>query len=277
MNVDRQDKIERYLLNKMSESEKAAFQFALLQDKELRAETEALRRIQKTVSAQKKRDITRSENKSKPWWLLLLLLLPLGYFLLPSANEKKLSNLPVPTKTETPPAILPADTLTTEKPQPPDTVKKIEQEPLKDFMPEKKKDKKEPIALANPADLLPNPLFEQMMSGVRGNQITLSPQSPRPDAVVSLQQGKFTLNFNGLIETDNPEHPRLHLLIFGNKKADFEDWNYLSQTRLQITEAENALQYFTRLTLDVQPGLYYYVIEDEETEQPVLTGRFTVR
>jgi len=49
MNITNDERIEKYLLNKMTESEKSAFQFELMQDQNLREEMKNLRRLQKTL------------------------------------------------------------------------------------------------------------------------------------------------------------------------------------------------------------------------------------
>jgi len=51
MNVTNDERIEKYLLNTMTESEKSAFQLELMQNQDLREEMKTLRRLQKALRA----------------------------------------------------------------------------------------------------------------------------------------------------------------------------------------------------------------------------------
>ena len=62
MNITNDERIEQYLLNRMTESEKSAFQFELMQNRDLREEMKSLRRLQKTLQAY---DIGQNEMRNK--------------------------------------------------------------------------------------------------------------------------------------------------------------------------------------------------------------------
>lgn len=277
MSTANEEKIERYLRNTMSESEKSAFQFELMRDKSLREELAMMRRLQKALVAESRRP-AQGGSRWSPWWLLTLFLLPAAYFFFNGENETTLPSTE-PIEKVVPPTS-PEDKKEEEKKEE-EELPIEEEKSIEDILkPSQKEDKsteaeiKQPIALADPADLVPNPLFEQMMTGVRSNQMIINSNSPNKNATLKWQQN-LSITFQGEIETG--EKPILNLLIFSNKKEDYENWNYFVQTAATIEKTDAGFTYFAQPTLSIKRGLYYYILENEETEEPVLTGKFTIK
>ena len=275
------DRIEQYLRNTMTEEEKSAFQFELMQDKNLREEVKAMRIVQKTVIAESRQKAATGFNYRPLAYAAAVLLLLGAFFFLSKKSDDRIADDVPPKETETLP-ITPNDTSTEEEGI---VVEEKEEKKLEDVINEGVKNKKEAvkekpiqqIALADPIDLVPNPLFEQMTTGVRGGDIEIKAISPVKDAVLTWQEGAFVLPFRGIVNTDDEAAPTLNLLIFSNKKADFEEWKYLEKVSLKIEKSAAGFRYSARPKLNVKRGLYYYLIENEDTEEPVLTGKFEVK
>jgi len=281
MNLLNSDRVEKYLLNKMTESEKAAFQFELMQDRDLQQEVRTMRIVQKTLIAEKRGVKVPQKDSPSFWkWLLPLLLLPILFFFW---NKKDVEIVPPSTpKTEVSPPITPEKKEEVKETEPAKEESPIDEE-IKKYAPKdqneaiKKEIENKPqyIAMAEPADLVPNPLFEQMSSGTRGNDLDLVLNSPSSFSIISWQESAFILPFTGTITSD--EEPNLQLLIFSNKKADYENWEYLKQENLKIIKSDEGFSFSVRPTLQLKRGLYYYLIENMDTETPVTIGKFEVR
>lgn len=291
MSTVKEEKIEKYLRNLMSENEKAAFQFELLRDKALREEVNDMRILQKTLASQGGGAASKSGTDFRPLLILGLFTLLIIAFLLfrsfgettqaeitPPSTEKKsieaqegnIEEEVKPGNEETNLPVRPAENESTEE-EKRDIEKIIEEQ-----SPEKVEEREvtQPIALADPADLVPNPYFEQMSTGTRGSNITIEPVSPLPNAVLKWQKNSFILPFSGAISY-NGTAPNISLLIFDNKKSSSENWNYLKKVSLRLDESSKT--YSAKPNLQLKRGLYYYYLEDQDTEMPILVGKFEVK
>jgi len=281
MSLVKDERIEKYLLNKMTESEKSAFQFELMQDNDLRQEVKSMRVLQKTLIANSRAIEGHEKSTQEIWkWLLPLLLIPILFFLWKAIGTEE-APIPVNPKTEikTPPAAVEKEEIKREevKEESPieEEIKKYEPKNDKEKAPKKTDKKTQYIAMAEAADLVPNPLFEQMSSGLRGDDLDLILNTPSASAILSWQETAFILPFTGTITSDT--EPNLQLLIFSNKKADYESWEYLKQENLKITKTDEGFTFSVRPTLQLKRGLYYYLIEDLDTEIPVTVGKFELK
>ncbi|MGK0363972.1 MAG: hypothetical protein ACI85O_001026 [Saprospiraceae bacterium] len=228
MNLAKNEKVEKYLLNKMTESEKSAFQFELMQDESLQQEVKALRKIQKILIAQK-RITTEAQNSSiiKKWTLSLLffLALPALFFFW---NKMKVETTPTPSpipKIKIIPPITAEEEAVIQKQESTEEIQ-LEEE-IKRYAPKKRSEevkkepenKPQPIAIADPVDLVPNPLFDQITSGTRGGELDLILDTPAASAILSWQKSPIILPFSGIIMGNIDSEPSLQLLIFSNKKS----------------------------------------------------------
>ena len=274
------EKIERYLLNRMTETEKAAFQLELLQDDGLRNEVKMMRRLQKTLVAEQRMAKQSRPSSNWKWWLPLLLLPLVGFYFwnTTSVEPRMTPEIPVPESTDTP-VLTPA----VEDIKPVEKIPEIENSPEKSSkkIPEKSVQPKDSVvkkpkiyAGADPIDLVPNPLMEQMMTGVRSNDFKITLNSPGSNGKIKWQKAGTALTFAGEIETEQSNSPRLNLLIFSNKKEDFENWNYLQSIALKTTKTDTGFRFSNQVELISKKGLYYYLIENADTELPVFTGKF---
>lgn len=271
------EKIERYLLNKMSEEEKSSFQTELLLNARLRAEVKEFRTIQKVIygnlGEQKK-----ASKKSAPfnWKWLLLLLLPLIYFLLPFNNflfapEKKDLPTVVESQTETKEQHQPKEPkLPEEKAVNP--VEKSKPKVVKPVPAKPKVKKKEvrPIAKTNPADFLPNAYLEEFVEGVRNDEVVIEMTIPQNNTVFKLVNGFVKIGIQGRLVSG--DMTQVKLTVFDNQPNSYVDYKPLINKDLKI---ENQVFSFSEAK-EMNPGLYYFILETEEEEQ-LLVGKFFVR
>ena len=270
--------IERYLTGRLDREELDAFTLLLMRDKALQQKVEANRMLFKTlwkanqeatVKPQKKRGLPR-------WWIIgfgVLLLSALIWFLIPS-NDQESSRaeqdafpVEVPLEEEpTEPAEIPVPV------DEPDTEAKdeiIQPEPRKNTQNEVQ----DPGPIAS-ADLTPNPLLENYMESVRGASISIS--EPEQSAQYVLSQGAFSFQIKGEVTLDNMEEEALQLYFFTNKKEDYEQFLPLETIFLTLNlKEDNSYTFQWQQTLNWEPGLYYYIIEGENTGL-LYAGKFTV-
>ena len=253
------DRIEQYLRNTMTEDEKSAFQFELMQDKNLQEEVKAMRIVQKTVIAESRGKASAGFNYRPLAYAATILLLVGAFFYYNQKKEEIIVDTDPPTEIS-PNHNNPEDNTTI--PSGPE---------------EKDPEVSNPIALADPVDLVSNPLFEKMTTGVRGGDLEMNPISPAKNTVLSWKKEGFVLPFTGKISTKYEATPTLNLLIFSNKKVDYQNWKFLKKEPLIIKPSGIDFNYSARPKLQVKRGLYYYLIENEETEETVFWGRFEVK
>ncbi len=275
------ERIEQYIRNTMTESEKSAFQFELMQDKNLREEVKAMRIMQKTVIAESRGKVSAGFNYRPLAYAATILFLVGAFFYFNQKETEVIVDNPV--KINNSPSVkLPNDTTIGDEGV---ASQGNEEESINDDTnndgPVKPDpitiEPSNPIALADPVDLVPNPLFEQMTTDVRGGNLKISPNSPSENAVLNWRKNTFVLPFTGNLSTDEEVAPTLNLLIFNNKKEDFEEWKYLKKEALTINASADGFKYFSRPKLQLKRGLYYYLIENEETEDVVFSGQFKVK
>jgi len=284
------ENIEKYLLNRLSESEKVAFQFELMQNPKLRKEVQAMRQLQKVAVAEgRKPNVPTSTGFNKKWlWSLLLILPFIGFYLWNQSLQTPVKENTIPTEMPTPidPEVQPIplkekDEQKEERKEKKKPIKKnidankkqkTTKEPQKKPTPKKKEPM--PIAAADPIDLVPNPLFEQMMTGVRGNDFDVKVNAPAENAKIIWKKEGSNLSFSGVIETEETEIPTLNLLLFSNKKTDFEEWKFIKMEEIKTEQSTSGFDFSTNLKLNSKKGLYYYLIENSDTEMPVSVGKF---
>ena len=123
--------------------------------------------------------------------------------------------------------------------------------------------RQQPMALANPADFLPNPTLEGRIGGIRGNQeITLDWLSPATGARFVLKNGQITLDVKANLQADSAALTLpLRLFIYSNKPEAWENKKPVFNLPFRF-EATGEQQYRVdfRQVLRLHPGLYYIVV-----------------
>ena len=122
--------------------------------------------------------------------------------------------------------------------------------------------REQPIAMANPADFIPNPTLEARIGGIRGNQeIALDWLSPASGAEFVLKNSHITLPVELRIQADSAALALpIRLFVYSNRP---ENWaNNKPSAELDfplkhLGQDEYQLRFNTQVRL--RPGLYYLV------------------
>lgn len=127
-----------------------------------------------------------------------------------------------------------------------------------------------PIAMADPADFVPNPVLEARIGDMmRGSGIGFELTSPAVGASFQLQNGQVTLPIRGIatggeIPTDQP----LELFIYPNRPEAWENKRPVATFPMPVIRDDNGTyQVEFRPTLRVRPGLYYMVVGQRRTKE----------
>ena len=142
-----------------------------------------------------------------------------------------------------------------------------------------------PIAMANPADFMPNPALETRIGGIRGdNNLEIELSSPAPGAKFRLRNNRITLQIDGSLQTNPaPENKWLHAFIYSNRPADWTNKKaLLDQALTLVPQGPSGYSLHAKQTLRCNPGLYYLVIGQQRTGdagggfRTIWVGKFTV-
>jgi len=124
----------------------------------------------------------------------------------------------------------------------------------------------------------PNPRLEAMLgSRLRGDDYLF--RITQPTANTSLKRRNGTANFilSGTLETSSDEvQAPFRVLIFSNNPADYESFSFVFSASLVFEKEQDAFRFRTENPLQAPPGLYYFLIEDENSGLPYFTGKFRV-
>ena len=76
-----------------------------------------------------------------------------------------------------------------------------------------------------------------------------------------------------IVTQDDISKKKLKVHLFSNKKSDYEDFLSINSSPLAVKQN---LTFDFQNSINLKPGLYYYIIEDE-VEKIHLAGKFEVR
>ncbi|MEO1262184.1 MAG: hypothetical protein AAFZ15_25485, partial [Bacteroidota bacterium] len=130
------------------------------------------------------------------------------------------------------------------------------------------------------ANFDPNPALELLLDNpVRSNSFKMEIESPKKDAEIKIKNGKITFPLSGIIKSINggTTDKKFQAYLFSNKKEDYEKFQPIWQSDLTIDETEADFSFSTTINLSVVPGLYYYLIEDENGDQLYAIGRIQMK
>lgn len=273
-----------YLLGQLEGKELQQFTLRLMRDAQLQTEVEAHRVLLKTLW---KNDPNRASAKPTKRWKWLPFLLGLGGLLVIGvviftirATETTSATLPsnkndqisVPLKQKNTEqfekvkdSISPTDIPTIEN-KPTDTKEVKKEVPLQI-------EKSRPIA----GNFDTNPLLENYFTPVRGANFKVS--FPARVARFSSQNGQLFFQLKGSLETDVKQLEEvISLYIFSNKEEDYQEFRPIIKEKLvfekQSNEKEFSFEWEKSLILN--PGLYYYQIEGEDSGL-LYVGKFELR
>lgn len=287
--------IERFINGEMNPSEKQAFANQMDSDAALRETVElwqdmdqALRPAPEDALRQQLAPITQhytEQNKPKSkrswWWAGGLILVVVGFLLWPRPEQPNVDSVPMeeearpesPAIAEEPAGIDDSSNSETETPDPENT-----QPPSTPTLEEPRANlRQEPAEEPGPiaAAYSPNPQFEALLGQqLRSNEYTLQLQP------VQVDETNQQLQFTGELETETPPDswPPFRLLLFTNDPAAFANYQALQSHQLRWTPIVSSTVYAFSWASppNLSPGLYYYLIEDEESGLLYATGKVIV-
>ncbi len=273
-----EEQIERYLLGKMSEEELAAFHLELLKDPRLRREVEVMQAV---VKRSKSAKVTALFSKKTHIFLIgsAVIFLFFVFFLI--------SSLANPPKAAT----------SKEMNQPEENSYFIDSSNMGEVFLEKNAQKAPESKMADSVDLFEKETTRTEKPSRPKNERAFIPNlyleqfinTPFRDATTNLELNQVTSELTG---TDNQkpefrlegtlsgvlqEEQHLQLIILSNKPSDFENARYLLAQEMSLEKAGETYRFSFRGKLDLDPGLYYYLLLFSSTEEPLTIGKFTIQ
>ena len=137
--------------------------------------------------------------------------------------------------------------------------------------PDKAVQKSRPVASAYE----PIPKLETYIgSQFRSADFRVSIDAPAPAATFSTPAGKLNFSLSGKTEGDMPAGAGLRILIFSNNIRDFEAMHPMETSALPVS-AEG--KFIFKKQISIRPGLYYYLIEEEQSGAWMHVGKFQIK
>jgi hypothetical protein len=268
-NID--DLVTDYLLGTMDPSTRMRFEQRLAEDPDLSARVALEQELATTLDAsspenQLRANLNQFSNKYQSleslathsggrgrriWWLLgtgLLLMGALAYWQF--SQQGKTISQPNP---ELPPSIIEQET-----PHTPELEKTSPAKP-------------QPIAAA----YKPIPKLESYIgSQTRSGTLRLLVDEPKSGASFVRSANQVQFRLFGRVEGTVPTGTGLNLLIFTNNQKDFEDLRTVESQVLEISPNGN---FQVQQQLALAPGLYYLMIEEQQSGEWLMVDRFFVK
>jgi hypothetical protein len=307
INEELYDRIQRYLDQEMSVEEARAFEGAMAEDEALAKEVALNRDMQAMLGKSPENELLTNleilsgevediPSSSGTSWRPLLWFIPVVLFIgwlvfAPGSDNDQESQVQTPVEQpenvpsldeSTSPEEAPIQEEETEEveakkevtPVPPDEAKKpeIPTKPIK-----KQTQKSQPIAAA---DFEPNPSLDFLIANnVRNIETVLTVQQQQQDIKLAKAGDEVPFELKAQFESEvNLSDKNFKLHLFSNKKADFDNFEPMFTFDLSLLPGdENIYKVAISQNLNIQPGLYYYLIEDYETEKIYYVEKFEVR
>jgi len=282
--MNKQEKIDRYLLNQMSKSDRKAFTQELKSDTDL---ADSLKTNQDIANFFAKENPELEDEleklgdkyfsphppsavatrKSYRLWLFPFFLLIGGvsiYFLAKETDEtsEKVES-PVEVKTNIAPT-LPNIKEKERSPEINTTIKehkKVQEEKKNpEFFPSPPEEKPEPIAALNPADFIVNPALESILQENIRSTETTNIINPHKQATLKASSDIFTCRGT------TKSAPPYQLSIYSNRTFDFD--NDLPTLRVVVTgeSFEDGFAFDFKAKISFPTGLYYLILQNEAAD-----------
>jgi hypothetical protein len=264
--------IKNYLYRRLSSEEEIDFNQRLSSDKDFRAEvsfqtqlfaslrdreTDRLKKILQQAEAQYQNPLVPKKPNHKLWvyGIVVLLILMTLFFLL----TEKIKQPSTPTQPETPTETPKKEVLPNKTPNQQSTPNVI--------LP------KETQPVAKAADLAPNTSFEVLISSQLRSETQgfILKQPIVGDSYQSRPNEDISLHFEGSILPVDGKNIELKLDIYNNKNR-----KPIFTGTYGVQKFENKSTFDFQQKLKLNPGLYYYVFENQETGELVWVGKLLV-
>ena len=275
--MNKQEKIDRRLFDKMSKKEQAEFDQELKKDADL-AESFELNQDLADFFKNEDSDLedkldglgnkyfsNNAPKKTKRTWLWFIPLALLSGIILFYFNSKdtdaspdtiKIENSPSPTLPEVKKIEIDR-TVIPEKEKKQESIEK-EEEPA--FYPPEKEEKSAPIAALNPADFAINPTLEGLLNeNVRASNITKL-DSPQNEDILKVSSNLF------ILKGTTDAKPPYQLSIYSNRAFDFDNDYPILRREVSGEKVEEGFIFDFNAKTAFPPGLYYLLLQDEDAD-----------
>lgn len=142
--------------------------------------------------------------------------------------------------------------------------------------------RKKPAEASRPiaANFDPNPSLEFLIeNNRRANEVILEIEERQANIQVPTAESNFDFRFVAVLRSAADllqQDFKLHL--FSNKKADFEDFTPLSTNDLSLEKlTDDSYRIDFKNSLSLQPGRYYYILEDYTKEEIYFVDKFELK
>lgn len=139
-------------------------------------------------------------------------------------------------------------------------------------IPDKPQKTKELVAEVDPSAYETNPSMEALMTGMRGDELDVTLNKPaNQSSSFTRRNGITKLTFEGAVSGGFLSS--LSVLIYGNQDAN----QPIQSHPLPLTpDGEDAYAFSSNLKLNLPPGLYYFVLTNEEDGSEFYIGKFSI-
>ncbi len=120
----------------------------------------------------------------------------------------------------------------------------------------------------------PNPTLEKLLLNQLRGDFTFKIDHPKPDAQLSTQIGRTNFSLSGKLETSKIAEADFSLIveIYSNKEEDYKKERPVISLPIELTETDEAYLFDFETSLEIESGLYYYLILDDYS-RAILFGR----
>jgi len=298
------EEIEKYLDGTLKGEKKADFEERMKNDNKLRAEVELHKDLSTFLADSPEKafqdnlkklgdNLSETPPPNKGGWLKFLLpilaVLGFGVWWFSQSNDQapiEENKIEAPTsqpnKTK--------DTKTDLENKTPIEKKELEETktPLEETKSPPKKSSKPPVYaddnqpksnLIAAADLTPNPALELLINNnLRSNEVTIEIVQKQKNSKIETTGSATNFKLVGtFLSEDNLLLRNLKLNIFSNKKEDYENFHPTLSEKIGLKKLSNFNYEFDfQKAIVLKPGLYYYLIEDADTEEIFFIEKFNV-
>lgn len=119
----------------------------------------------------------------------------------------------------------------------------------------------------------PNPYLEEYITSVyRSDTVNISVTAPNQDLKLSSSEAPFEIDFKANVPR-NLRQERLSVIIYSNSVEEYLDEKSILEAPATLDE-DGSID--MKLNISLQPGLYYIVLENVQTAEPVGVRRIIV-
>ncbi|MFT4971391.1 MAG: hypothetical protein ACI9XO_001431 [Paraglaciecola sp.] len=126
----------------------------------------------------------------------------------------------------------------------------------------------------------PNPHFENYLTGtpIFGKNFVIALEYPKGEKRHPLKNKQFLFRIKGSIESKTGDAPtNFKLRLFTNQIADFRNNKAREEWAMEFDKTGNFYQFkMGNILMNIDVGIYYYIIEKEGEIEPYFVGKISL-